>query len=540
MERSSSSPFSIISALARDEDTAEGSPAKNHAFIHVPSRSYFADCLVASSCGTLSQAILGQSGAAVELAIRKFPDCISERNILGQTPLHLAVLWPYGVARLLEAGADVNAMDNHSLTPMLYASIWYYMEAVQQLLDAGSALRSHIHQGHSGSVRSALEFALTKGAYRTDIIETLIEALSARRKRLLELATELLSVQTIVDLHISHGRLLDERTSDVYDALTAISPALPAALQSHPRELGTVYHMKELNPEVADRLFDTGFRDIEGYNARGLTPIMALEFEFLFKHPNLTLFSWFVSKGASLLTLQRNEKWSALHFIAAQFGAICSCHWCNDASDPPSAIQGRSINGISYAIKQCGGPAVVLRTSDHCSCACSTSGCTMIISALKAFSLYAKQSKPDEPCIWTADSYVMYVDFWMSLVAIEPILREEMIKDILRLVLFEKLCLSHTCCWWWHDQDVRLPVLEDITSPEDGAMIQHEEVDMIKELADLLGLALSRWQDFSGPLSEFIKQFIVEEVDHNTTDWGKDYVREVEDLGVKLERSFVD
>jgi len=100
--------------------------------------------LLTSSCGILSEAVLSQSEVALDSALRNSPSDIWERNILGQTPLYLAAGWPRGVARLLEAGADINAMDNHSLTPMLYACSAQCLNTVQQLFAEGSALRSHI------------------------------------------------------------------------------------------------------------------------------------------------------------------------------------------------------------------------------------------------------------------------------------------------------------------------------------------------------------------------------------------------------------
>jgi len=263
--------------------------------------------LILLTCGILSDTVLCQSEAALDSALRNSPSDVWERNILGQTPLYLAAGWPRGVARLLEAGADINAMDNHSLTPMLYACSAQCLNTVQQLLAEGSALRSHIDKGHSRSVCSALELALPGSRCYIDIIGILIKASSARRKQLLELATEILPAERIKDLHITAGRTLDERASDVYDVLKHIGIAMPVALYSHSRELGTVFHMKTLVCRTADQLFDAGFRDIEGYNTRGLTTLMALHFANLFGSPDPHLFFWFVSKGASLLTFQRRD-----------------------------------------------------------------------------------------------------------------------------------------------------------------------------------------------------------------------------------------
>lgn len=61
------------------------------------------------------------------------------------------------------------------------------------------------------------------------------------------------------------------------------------------------------------------------------------------------------------------------------------------------------------------------------------------------------------------------------------------------------------------------------TKLENRTMIQQEEADIIKDLEDLLELAISRWHNFSGLLSEFLRKFIMDEIEHNPTDWDEEY-----------------
>ena len=493
--------------------------------------------LLASSCGKLSQAILSHSTLEMESVLGQSPSSVLERNTLGQTPLHLAIGWPDGVARLLEAGADINAMDIYALTPMLYACSSRCLKTVHQLLVVGSALRSHLDQGHSRSVRLVIEFALTEAAYRIDIIEALIEALSSRRRQLLELATSILPAERILELSIVKDQTLDERTSDVYDAVVGINPAVPIAFYSHSRELGTVFHMKLLNSEVADRLFNAGFQDIEGYNAQGLTPLMALGFiVFWHNESQSPLLSWFVCKGANVLTAQRDQDWRTLHFVAAQFGCFSARQWLSYPKGLSSKYMNRCIGEISYAIKYSGGLPLVLRTHDGCFCACSSSGCTMTISMLKAYVSFARDQKMGNVFKGTPRFRFQIVDLWMSLIPKELTLTAEVVDEILRLVLFEELNLTHTCCRF---NSRMFQAFQDSTDAYDGPLIQEEEADMIRELEDLLKLAQSCWRDSSEPLSEFIKLFVAENIDGNLKFWDEEYAREVEDLGVKLERSLV-
>lgn len=420
-------------------------------------------------------------------------------------------------------------MDKQSLTPLLYACSTRCIKSIQQFLAEGSALRSHIHQEHSEIVYSVLGFALTETC-PMNIIDVLIEALSSRRKELLELAIGILASERLRQLDISQDQTLDERTSDVYNALTEIGTAIPVALYSHSKNLGTVFHMKRLNTEVADRLYDAGFRDIEGYNAQGLTPLMSLAF-ILFRPSESysSLLSWFVSKGANIMTLQRDQHSRALHFIAAQFGHFIAGQWLFYPEGLSSRFMRQFIKEISYAIERSGGLPLVLRTTDCCSCACSLSGCTMTVSMMKSYLSCAKTCKFDRVSPGNAE---IRFDLWVSLTAAEPELTAEVVTEILRLILFEELELSHTCCRITSDG-----VFEAFKDATDRCTIQEEEADIIQHLEDLLKISISRWQDFSGPLSVFIKKFIADELDYSPHDWDEDYAKKVEDLGVKLDRS---
>ncbi len=452
---------------------------------------------------------MSRSETAVESALGQSSSSVSERNILGQTPLHMAVGWPEGVARLIKAGADVNTMDNHSLTPLLYTCSGNCLETVQQLLDAGSALRSHVDQGHSNSVRSALEIALEtmldENVYDGDMIEVRIDALGSRRKQVLDLAIAILPAERTIELHVVEGLTLDECTSDIYDALMEVSPAIPVALYSHSRELGTVFHMQNLVCGAADQLWDAGFRDIEGFNARGLTPLMTQYLYTSYYISDSSLFEWFISKGASLMTAQRNQTWRALHFIAASFGNACAWRWSMNEWQLPDRYLSHVVTEIFNAIKQSGGARLVARTSDYCSCACSTSGCTMTISMLKTFScLFRKKIESSNIKVTgNAESRFEYVDLWIFLIAMEPSLVAEVVTDILRHILFEELRLTHTCCSYTFDRDHSW--FEGGVSAEERSIIQEEEADTIQELENLLELAISRLQEFSGYLSEFLK-----------------------------------
>ena len=456
--------------------------------------------------------------------------------------------WPPGVARLLEAGADVDAMDKLSQNPLLYACSGSCFETVHRLLVRGSALRSHLNQGHSIHVRLALEVALKPCRwYRSEIIQVIIEALSDRRKQLLELAVGMLSADRLMELQVAKGQTLDERASDVYDALTGISSVIPIALYSHSRELGTVFHIYQHDAKIADQLYNAGFRDIEGYNALGLTPLMVLDLYSLFAGRTLSngqescIFSWLLSKGASLLTVQRNSHWCALHYIGARLGIEFAKSWDSDPYYLASGwFESQCIDEIYRVTNHYGTLPLVTQASDHCSCACSSAGCTITISMLKEFSSRIRRPMLGKPMGSVKPRFCL-IDFWLPIVGMDFTLESETIAEILRFILFGKLGLTHTCCWFNYDSgyDGRSSKFMG-KSPEYGRMIQEEEADIIRDLEGLLDLALSQWLDFEGSISDFIEGFIANELNFDPKDWDDNYKREVEDLGVKLDRAPVD
>ncbi|KAI5456369.1 hypothetical protein BGZ63DRAFT_496357 [Mariannaea sp. PMI_226] len=62
-----------------------------------------------------------------------------ERNFLGQTPLHIAVLQPHHLETLIQSGHTVDAVDKYGITPLMYAAAMDQEESIMKLLEAGAA-----------------------------------------------------------------------------------------------------------------------------------------------------------------------------------------------------------------------------------------------------------------------------------------------------------------------------------------------------------------------------------------------------------------
>ena len=67
-------------------------------------------------------------------------DNLSQRNLLGDTPLHTVCTWGdvQSVVCLVDAGADVNALGDRGCTPLFNAVMSSDPEVVRTLLNAGA------------------------------------------------------------------------------------------------------------------------------------------------------------------------------------------------------------------------------------------------------------------------------------------------------------------------------------------------------------------------------------------------------------------
>ncbi|KAK7990081.1 tRNA (cytosine(34)-C(5))-methyltransferase [Apiospora arundinis] len=95
--------------------------------------------------------------------LRKSADLVSQRNFLGQTPLHLAAAEQESlVLPLLEAGHDVDAKDMHGITPLMYTAGLGRTEAAKELISYGADMFLTDDLRH----RNFLGFALARCQYR--------------------------------------------------------------------------------------------------------------------------------------------------------------------------------------------------------------------------------------------------------------------------------------------------------------------------------------------------------------------------------------
>ena len=291
----------------------------------------------------MSIAIWHRSEQELNKVLRESPQLINQTNGLGNTPLHLAVGWPYGIRALLQHGACINATDQNYSTPLSYAIEMGASETVRILFEADchlgdrdyseDVLLQAINQCTSNFPRL---LSISREA-RTDVLGTVISSLAERRRNL---QTRLAALS--IAAKINPGVFQDDRILDEYaqyaecveeDAMRG-NDHMPRHASSLLPTCRTVYHVVGMTVEVAEKLWQNGFRDVDVPNEYGLTPLMYRRFG----NPidEIEVFSWLIQKGAKLHRLQHRTPdndadptisaielrpaSSALHYVAYNIG----------------------------------------------------------------------------------------------------------------------------------------------------------------------------------------------------------------------------
>ena len=214
-------------------------------------------------------AIRGGDFEKTKELLKKDPLLVKTRNARQSTPLHVAVdVNNEPIARyLIEKGADLNAVNQNSWTPLFYAK---GIEMAGLLLDKGAAIDFTLGditpfvQFVYGERRELAEYLLSKGA------------------RIPAPRTPLGLLTTIRALRMGSLRYLEE----------GLRRGLDPLYESEGRSLWLHYAAESCSPELVERLIDLGV-PVDRRNVFGLTPLHIAS-----SRGNSTVVKLLIEKGA--------------------------------------------------------------------------------------------------------------------------------------------------------------------------------------------------------------------------------------------------
>ncbi|KAJ6129056.1 hypothetical protein N7512_001836 [Penicillium capsulatum] len=356
--------------------------------------------------------------------------------------------WPAGLALLLRSG---HTPIDGTLIAACEANC---EESVKILVSDG---RCHI---------GSEELEMASYHHNLVITDLIFQALVDRRKRLQTLAVTSLPKGVVGQLRIGPNTLLNLQAYEAYTLLEASSVDLGGLLE---RYSWSVFDCIGTNLDLADQLWNAGFRDVDAVNGNDTcltrlwrsTPPCSLDIFLRKAH-------WLISKGADI-----NHQVSSspsLHVLGNAVGRII--HYNSENV----ALEMRSLSETS---KQLMLQIFLDNTQDGCCCACSLDGCSSLTTFLDGLFPTLSHGKMKELVQALAITLKVLADPPSS--ESQKQLINQLGPSILRFLTFRALDITHTCM-----HDGRKIEAEEIQE------IHDEEKHSILRLEDLLAILLQQ------------------------------------------------
>ena len=481
-----------------------------------------------TNCHDISLAVIKQSESELRRGLLISPQDVNAKNKFGQTALHLSIDWPLGMRILLDAGADTECVDQANLVPLHYAIErllvtirWHLpwdaasevpLDPIRILGEANCSFRDQRHVSNHEMVLeemgkdSIIDHSIidhqwhflkslgvemecsresnSQGNSLVLIFDTFLDLIAIRRKRLCDLARHTIPLSEIAHWlphSTDESHVIDETASPLAFELERRGIPIPPHL--HPgKDQITGYHYFAGHPNVLERLWKFGFRDVNGKDSLGRTPLMARtlnfpdaqSFDFIGLRPLsaqwIESVAWMLNKGADLYArqdvafiesrcgtkLQQVRQLlnaSSISLLAWKIGlAIASQHVSRlyrfDRKDirtrlePQLLLEWATENNTRQTLRR----IVMDCTTDDCTCSCSVFGCTARTLITRS---YAKRMWW---CRQHKDLYERANEYRSTILGLAQVTGADAAlwsSEALRLLTFQALGLRHTCCDWY-------------------------------------------------------------------------------------------
>lgn len=475
----------------------------------------------------------------VRILLQQNPDLLQERNILGQTPFHLAVT-DSKMLEALMASDDAMLIDEkdyrhegnyvtdyatkHSGNVCSNGTSW---EACSDCpcLEPFNFLQTH---GFRYSLEGFLQRNFANASHSCRL--AMVARLKRSRDQLKYIARRHLSSEEIRHYELNVPKVLDYWAAEVVDRLEEEGTPIPAKLRTEldmsvMRSHQAVYHcLSEANDRSADRiaelLHEHGFLDIDYSCSKGETPLIACALKY-FGHTEYML--WLVKHGAD--KLRHLPAWGPdygrrnnVHLTAAH--AVLQ-HW------PMGIMSGESSTGLQLASMM-----APMEVYDQCRCGCVEKGCPP--SKALFSEMWRTSRKYSKACPFRNTAVGLFIEFRVTHLDISQ--WEHACISALRLFTFGALGLRHTCC--------EIP-FELHHSPEEVVEIQDVDSEGLDLLEKLMGEFTEEYRRRGVNFADFLVSFWAARMDKVLADLEavrltEKQRRNAESLGVKWEEEKVE
>ncbi|KAJ0422734.1 hypothetical protein BJY00DRAFT_310748 [Aspergillus carlsbadensis] len=433
------------------------------------------------------QAALTQSADGLKDLLTAAQTALSKANrkpfFDGYNLISICLGWPEAFCALLEFYPNLTTAEQAEL---LSSAIEHdIFNAVEALLDLGAPIR-----------------APSLALIRSEAMEALVmDIFISRRRSLLELAKNTLSRRAQDELGLRDSSLPDANAEAVFLAVKARNPSIDSSLA--PANTLPVFHYG-LKTEQMEHLYNSGFRDIDAPGENGspstlrivipwkgwaLWNITAMQY-------NISRSLWFFEKGVTsnpAATCQTDLHIIAFKIMAAlEFDIIDFGHSAMERL--PSILTSLPKAHRSFLLKHILTPSCW----DSCSCACSAAGCTPLNVALCSFISSDREL------------YEKIVPAVLQAFIIEIQGTAGCGDEVIRLLTFKDLSLTHTCCSIYRDPYNYVQV--ELFDEGEAAEIHDEERVLIEEFEALVEELQKEYEAMGVPLWEFIQTHWCERV----------------------------
>jgi ankyrin repeat protein len=410
------------------------------------------------------EAILIESTEEVERRLRKC-SVSDQDNLLGQSALHLAVSRPQHLQLLLDSGADVNAIDKHEITPLMYAGALGKTKVAIKLLEAGANLWlvDSLHKRH-------FLFYATARVHWDTIMDILNWTLNHR-----ELPSEARRWwTTTVLLFWSNDYQWRRRPEDLSTLL----------------KWGADPNVLYISDEVTNKTVLCGIQDAaelgilvsHGFNKFDHKDSRGKHAHIILARECKPVLLQMCIDGGSTINHQDETGHSSLHIVVQHLRQQLIIlserddhHYYGQRSD--------TIDCVKLLLRSGADPFV----HDDCQCYCSKSGCTPLHFILKETSCREFNFGKDIWALELLDAIREQGDFDIS---------KQSLLQMLHLLKFEEIELTHTCCrssiFMSMEPKLSKDEIEEIMDEEkELAMVLDQEMEQLeKAIGDSLELHL--------------------------------------------------